>query len=72
MRVYTYTSFSLVAIDKHFDQKSSTLGVGLTSAIMEGTVTLRKFILPVTAIHEDQLATIQDLKEESRNPVAEE
>ena len=68
--VDTYTSFSkqvaLLTNILTFDQESQKaleLGAYFTE-IMEGTVTLRDRIARSKFIHEDQLATIQDLKEE--------
>ena len=68
--VDTYTSFSkqvaLLTNILTFDQESQKaleLGAYFTE-IMEGTVTLRDRIARSKFIHEDQLATIQALKEE--------
>ena len=68
--VDTYTSFSkqvaLLTNILTFDQESQKaleLGAYVTE-IMEGTVTLRDRIARSKFIHEDQLATIQALKEE--------
>lgn len=68
--VDTYTSFSkqvaLLTNILTFDQESQKaleLGAYFTE-IMEGTVTLRDRIARSKFIHEDQLATIQSLKEE--------
>ena len=68
--VDTYTSFSkqvalltnILTFDQE-SQKASELGAYFTE-IMEGTVALRDRIARSKFIHEDQLATIQALKEE--------